>query len=71
MNQKPNSRIDKKTTEISDVFNKIEEELSKLYESSMICLSGKSNAKVETRKPEPVFRRKRFESNWATLLRMQ
>lgn len=71
MNQKLNNSFDKKTTDISELFNKIEEELSKLYESSMISLSGKSNAKVETRKPEPVFRRKRFESNWATLLRMQ
>ncbi len=69
MNQKLNSRFDKKTTEISEVFNKIEEELSKLYESSMISISGK--AKDETRKPDTVFRQKEFEGNWAKLLRMQ
>ena len=71
MNQKQNNRFDKRTTEISDVFNKIEEELSKLYESSMISLSGKPKAKEAVHKPEPAFQRKDFESNWATLLRMQ
>ena len=71
MNQKQNSRIDKKTTEISDVFNKIEKELSNLYESSMISLSGKTKAKEEARKPEPAFQRKDYGSNWAKLLRTQ
>lgn len=71
MNQKINSRIDKRTTEISDVFNKIEEELSNLYESSMIGLSGKTKAKKEVNKPEPAFQRKDFGSNWAKLLRTQ
>ncbi|MFA5011367.1 MAG: hypothetical protein WC644_05380 [Ignavibacteria bacterium] len=69
MNQKLNSRFDKKTTEISDVFNKIEGELSRLYESSMISLSGKS--KEETRKPDTVFQQKEYKGNWAKLLRMQ
>ena len=71
MNQKQNNRFDKRTTEISDVFNKIEAELSNLYESSMISLSGKTKAKEEVHKPEPVFQRKDYGSNWAKLLRTQ
>lgn len=70
MRPKLNIRFDSKKSDISDIFNKIEEELSKLYESSMVSLSSKSSVVDDSRKSEPKSKKSYFKNYWLSMLNL-
>lgn len=70
MRPKLNIRFDSKKSDISDIFNKIEEELSKLYESSMVSLSSKSSVVDDSRKSKPKSKKSYFKNYWLSMLNL-
>ena len=59
------------TSDIAEVFNKLEEELSKLYESSMISRAEKTKDEREVKSKKADFIIGGLQNKWVTMLSTQ
>lgn len=60
-------KIISKASDIMEVFNKLEEELSKLYESSMISRSENPKTEQEIIKKKAEFIISALQNKWVTI----
>lgn len=64
-------KIFSKASDIAEVFNKLEEELSKLYESSMISRAEKPKAEKEIKSKKAEFIISGLQNKWVSMLSTQ